>query len=310
MRITTLVLLIFLNEMASAQDKTICITIDDLPVVSYSLSSIEHKRYITKAIVQTLKEMNVPAIGFVNERGLYTEGKPDPEKVALLETWLENGLELGNHTFSHPDYHKTAFEDYTADILQGEKLTAPLVERYGKDYRYFRHPFLRIGERKGQYDSLQQFLAGHGYVEAPVTIDNADYLFAKAYHNALLKDKKDLMKQIGQDYLDYMVDKVLFYEKASEELFIRNIPHILLLHANRLNADYLDDLLERYQQLGYTFTDLETTLEDPAYQSKITKFSNWGISWIDRWAMSRGKLPDLYKEDPPVPEYVEELAAR
>jgi hypothetical protein len=84
----------------------------------------------------------------------------------------------------------------------------------------------------------------------------------------------------------------------------RNIKHILLLHSNAINADHLDELAERYKKLGYSFISMASALTDPAYQKKITEYNNWGISWIDRWALSAGKKGDFFKDDPATPEYV------
>ena len=115
------------------------------------------------------------------------------------------------------------------------------------------------------------------------------------------------MKQIGEDYLAYMEDKILYFERASEALEKRNIHHILLLHANKLNADYLDELAAAYRRHQYQFVSLEEALTDPAYRQEITEYDDWGISWIDRWALSRGET-DFLKEDPATPAHIMELS--
>lgn len=140
-----------------------------------------------------------------------------------------------------------------------------------------------------------------------MTIDNADYLFAKAYAIAQRKGDLALAKRIGVDYLAYMEAKVHFYEEASRKLFDREIPQALLIHASLLNADYLDDLAEMYQRNGYTFVTLSVALQDAAYHEKITKFGNNGISWIDRWAISRGVSKDFFADDPVTPGYIEKI---
>lgn len=172
---------LLLQNTVSAQ-KRIAVTVDDLPVVGGI--DYEDRLQITRDLVKKFKNMDIPAIGFVNERKLYKNGIPDSAEIQLLVHWLENGLELGNHTFSHPNYHKTSFDDYTEDILKGERITKPLSEKYGLAFRYFRHPFLRIGQTKQDHEKLKTFLKENDYEEAPVTIDNADYLFAAAYNKS------------------------------------------------------------------------------------------------------------------------------
>ncbi|WP_373512570.1 polysaccharide deacetylase family protein [Persicitalea sp.] len=292
-------------QFAVAQSRQICITVDDLPTVAYGA---DNHAEITSKLIAHFKKYDIPAIGFVNEGKLYSGGMLRTKEVALLRQWLDGGYELGNHTFSHNSYHRVIFSDYTADIIKGAVVTPPLSKAAGLPWRYFRHPFLHIGTSLSAYDSLNTFLYDQGYTEAPVTIDNTDYLFARAYGLAQRKGDTEQMQRIGTDYVKYMEAKVHFYEEASQKLFDREIPQILLIHASLLNADYLDDLAEMYQRNGYTFIDLSTALKDEAYREKITKFSNYGISWIDRWAISRGEPKEFFANDPPTPKYIEEAA--
>ncbi|MDW7694135.1 polysaccharide deacetylase family protein [Flammeovirgaceae bacterium SG7u.111] len=304
--IIAFVTLISLN--AFSQEKKVCITVDDLPTVTYRSLDKELNVEITQKLVAIFDQYKIPAIGYVNEKKLYHGNLLDPSQVKLLELWLENGYELGNHTFSHLNYHQVPFETFTKDLLKGEKITKELAAKYDLEYKYFRHPYLRSGERKGQSDSLKHFLAEHGYTEAPVTIDNEDYLFAKAYGLAHLRGDSVQMKQIGEAYLKYMEEKLFFYEKLSNDLLGRNIQHILLVHASLLNADYLGKLAAIYQKNGYTFVSQTEVLTDPAYLSEVTRFGDWGISWIDRWALSQGKKGNFFKGDPITPGFIQELS--
>ena len=276
-----LFLLLLVYQNSNAQVKEICITLDDLPVVSYDYKGIEFQRSVIDKLVSTFNEYNIPAIGFVNENKLYAHGVVDAEKVTLLKSWLDAGYELGNHTFSHKDYHKVPFDEFARDVLDGEKICKPLLISYNQEYNYFRHPYLHIGLNKSKHDSLVNFLTKHGYTEAPVSIDNDDYIFAYAYNKAMLAGDEVLMVKIGTDYVNYMEEKLLFFQGQSEKLLGRNVKHILLLHANAINADYLDELAERYQSHGYAFISMKKALEDEAYKTEISKYNDWGISWID-----------------------------
>lgn len=305
MKKNLLLAFIFLSSFyAFSQSKEICITLDDLPTVSYDFKDIEFQQEIISKLIKTFDDYKIPAIGFVNESKLYKNGKVSDEKVRLLKSWLEAGYELGNHTYAHKDYHKVSFEVFSEDVLKGEIVCKDLVEEYDQQYIYFRHPFLHVGLDKEKHDELRTFLFSHDYLEAPVSIDNDDYIFAYAYSKALKKGDKELMDKIGIDYVNYMEDKLVFFEGQSEKLIGRNVKHILLLHANLINADYLDELAERYQSHGYSFISMEEALTDEAYQKEITKYNDWGISWIDRWALSEGKKGDFFKGDPVTPEYV------
>ncbi|WP_020532240.1 polysaccharide deacetylase family protein [Flexithrix dorotheae] len=307
MKILLSVLLIAIFTNAIAQKKQVCITVDDLPTVPYALQSKDHDLEITQKLIDTFTKNSIPAIGYVNERKLYPNGKLNQSKVELLELWLENGLEFGNHTYSHLNYHKVTFQEFTEDIIKGEKVTKKLAKKYNTKVKYFRHPYLRSGLDKEHTDSLKKFLAENNYTEAPVTIDNEDYLFAKAYSMAYKNQDSELMKRIGENYIDYMEEKLIFYENMSTNLFGRNIAQTLLVHASLLNAHYMDELVEMFQKHQYEFVSQETVLTDTAYQEEVTKFGDWGISWLDRWALSKGKRGDFFKGDPVTPEFILEM---
>jgi spore germination protein YaaH len=94
----------------------------------------------------------------------------------------------------------------------------------------------------------------------------------------------------------------------SEGLFNRQISQILLMHASLLNADYIQQLAEIYAKNGYKFVSMDQTITDEAYKTPITKFGRYGISWLDRWAISQGKTGDFFKGDPETPKYVADLS--
>lgn len=298
--------LLLLNALS--QEKQMCITVDDLPLVRYGIKKINHEQEITEGLIAAFKKHNVPAIGYVNENKVRPNEGLDSSRVQLLERWMEEGYELGNHTFSHKNYHRVSFKEYTQDVLKGERVIKDLALKYDMEIKYFRHPYLRIGARKSQADSLARFLTENGYISAPVTIDNEEYLFAKAFAVAYAQDDADLMKRVGEAYLTYMEKQLDYFEKASRILLGRNMKQTLLIHANYLNAIYLDALLTIYEKRGYSFISQSEVLKDPAYEMEITKFNDWGISWIQWWGMSKGLKGEFFKGEAVTPEFVKELA--
>ncbi len=304
MRVLTLVFSIGITLQSFAQTKQVCFTIDDMPLVTYGIKDTTYQKAMMNKLIAALTSNNIPAMGFVNEVKLHNNNELIPFQVQLLKTWLAAGLQLGNHTYSHPDYNALAPTDFFNEIMKGEQVTRTLMKQAGHQLTYFRHPFLHMGSTKAKSDSLTQFLTDHDYIIAPVTIDNADYLFAVAYKRAHDKNDKELMNKIGTDYITYMEQKVLYFEHQSHALFGRPINQILLLHANALNSDYLPALATMLKKNSYTFISLDKALQDKVYQTPITVFGPWGISWIDRWALSQGKKGDFFKGDPETPAYI------
>ena len=306
--ISVFIFLMLMIFQSMGQQKNMCVSVDDLPLVRYGVKKMGHEKEITEGLLSAFKKHDVPAVGYVNEGKLYPNGELDSSRLALVERWMQEGYELGNHTYSHMNYHRATMDKYGEDILKGERIIKQLAEQYGYQVRYFRHPYLRSGANQETSDSLKTFLSQNGYTEAPVTIDNEEYLFAKAFAVAYKKDDPDLMKQIGEAYLDYMTTQLDYYEKASNDLLGRNMDHILLIHANYLNSVYLDALLTIYEQKGYTFVSQEEVLKDQAYQLEVTRFGDWGISWIHRWGLSQGLKGEFFKGEAQTPEFVKELA--
>jgi peptidoglycan/xylan/chitin deacetylase (PgdA/CDA1 family) len=283
---------------------TVAVTFDDLPATGGERGSADNILAINRAIVATLRERRIPAIGFVNEVGLEDAGRVDPARVASLSVWLDAGLALGNHTYSHPSAHRVTQEAYFEDILKGERVTRPLVEAHGGTFQWFRHPFLHTGRDLDTKHAIEAFLAEHGYRIAPVTIDNGEWIFASAYAKAGNNGDRRAQKKIANEYVAYMERKTDYWERSARALFNRDIPQILLVHANRLNADQFDRIVAMLVKRGYRFVTLRAAVEDPAYQSPDTFTGAGGISWIHRWTLTRlgrgGVLPD----EPEVPGWV------
>lgn len=270
-----------------AQDRRVCITIDDLPCTNCAEGTWSE---VTDGILDALEKHKVPGIGFVNEGKLYRDGVLDEARLALLEQWLQRGQDLGNHTFGHKGTDNQNVAQYEQDIVEGEQLLRPLIEEHGHELRYFRHPFLRTGPTPAYRDSLNAVIARHGYTVAPVTFDNDEYIHAFCYEHAKRRGDKELMVSLAANYLAYMDSIIRFHEVQTNEFLGREIPHVLLIHANALNADHLDPLLDMLEERGYRFVTLEEALKDPAYALPESS-TRYGFSWIRRWRLAAGQHP-------------------
>jgi peptidoglycan/xylan/chitin deacetylase (PgdA/CDA1 family) len=265
----------------------VAVTFDDLPAAPS----------FAPRLLKTIVAARVPAIGFVNENKLTTK-----EDTDVLRRWHAAGLELGNHTYSHRDLHAIGAEEFTRDIVQGEQVTRTIL---GHAPRWFRYPFLHTGRSLETKQEVERFLAARGYRIAPVTLDNSEWIFARAYTNATDAATR---KRIGLAYIDYMDRKLAYFEDQSRKLFGRDIRHVLLVHANALNADWFDDVAKSMRKRGYRFITLERALEDPAYRSADTYAGRGGITWIHRWALTAGKSGAFFAGEPATPQWIQDAA--
>lgn len=294
-------------NVASEPARRIAITFDDLPVAATTKLDLQRRRSVTLKILSSLTTRSIPAIGFVNESKLYSDHSLVDAEVDLLRLWLAAGLELGNHSFSHPDLHRVSLKSFQADVEKGDEVIGKLLAERDLRPRYFRHPFLHTGRGLDTRHRFEAFLEQRGYAVAPVTVDNSEWIFGRAYDLALARKDQDLADRIGHDYVDYMLSMVAFYEDQSQQLFGRNIDHVLLVHTYQLNANWFGALADRLGGLGYAFISLDEALEDPAYDSADTYTGAGGITWIHRWAITRDVDREMFRGEPETPEYIRKL---
>ena len=283
--------------------RSVAVTIDDLPGPPAGLVSNEPAALakMTAKLLAALAEHHVPAVGFVNEGKLVVEGEGASgvaARTAVLRQWIDAGLELGNHTYSHRSLNRLPLDEFEADVLRGEPVTRSLLAEKGKRLRYFRHPFLQVGLELPKRRAFERFLAERGYTIAPVTIDNDEYVFAFVYADALRRGDKTQSERIAAAYLDYMEQVFAFIEEVSRRVTGREIAQVLLIHANALNADQFGALAKRMERRGYRYATLDETLRDPAYALPDDYVGVAGISWLHHWETTAGK-PRTPSPDPP-----------
>jgi hypothetical protein len=90
-----------------------------------------------------------------------------------------------------------------------------------------------------------------------------------------------------------------YYAVLHRQVFGREIPQVMLLHANRLNAAVLEDVLTMFEKKGYQFVSLAEAQTDQAFATPETYVSKWGPMWGYRWASVRGVKVDGSKEAEP-----------
>lgn len=293
-----------------APARRVAVTIDDLPgapgaCIGGDLAAFQA---MTSKLLAAVKGSGAPAIGFVNEGKLAPDGTREEARVALLRAWLDAGMDLGNHTYSHFDLHRTPIDEFERDTVRGEEKTRALLAERGRTLRYFRHPFLHTGRSLETKRAFEQFLASRGYTIAPVTHDNGEWIFAGAYAKAGNRGDAAAQRRVIEAYVPYMDAKFDYFERESRALFGREIPQVLLIHANSLNADAFPELARMMKARGYAFVPLASALEDPAFASPDTFTGAGGISWLHRWALTRGEKGLVRPDEPTVPKFVLEMA--
>lgn len=307
-----LILLLMFGGAFSSQPQTktprraMAVTIDDLPYVNPAqLEYLPNARRATNDILRALKSHRAPALGFVNEGKLQAAGEIDA-RTALLKQWVDAGMTLGNHTYSHADFNAMTVEQFREEIVDGEVVTRKLMESRKPFQLYFRHPMTRTGDTKEKKEAIEKFLAERGYRVAPHTIENSDFVFNIPYARARRDKDEALAKRLREAYLDYTVAATEFAERVAPQIFGRDIPQTLLIHANDITADCLDEMLKRFEARGYSFITLDEAMNDAAYQTRDIDVSKRGPTWLWRWMKSL-EMNVSFKDNPEPPRWVTDL---
>ncbi len=195
-------------------------------------------------------------------------------------------------------------------MLRGERVLRPLVARHGGTLRWFRHPYLHLGRSAELQHRNERFFAEHGYRIAPVTVDDGEWIYARAYAAAWNAGDAAAQERLATDYRRYMLAVVEFYEQQARRIVGRPIPQVLLVHANALNADHLGELLAALEARGTRWIGLDEAVADPVYRRPTDGYTGpGGISWLHRWAITAGLDRAVFAGEPEVPAWVEEMPA-
>lgn len=171
----------------------------------------------TEPILDALKKHQAPATFFLV--GNYIETRPD-----LVKRMVAEGHTVGNHTFHHPDMSKiSSREAFEKELTQLEELYQQTIGQPMK--KYYRPP-------QGKYsESNLQMAKEMGY---------QTFFWSLAY-------------------VDWQENKQPTREEAFSKLLKRIHPGaIVLLHStSKTNGQILDELLTKWEEMGYQFKALE-----------------------------------------------------
>ena len=186
-----------------------------------------------------------------------------PEGLKLIQDWGQAGHFISNHTYSHWNLagRDTTAEAFIADV---EKCHAILSALPGWSPR-LRFPYLKEGDTAQKRDALRHWMTKNGYRPAPVSIDASDWYYSDRFlqwrkeHSAA---DPDLYRQA---YLAHLWDRAKYYDDLSKQVLNRSARHVLLLHTNAINAQYLPEVIAMFRSKGWRIISPEEAFADPLY---------------------------------------------
>ena len=259
----------------------LAVTIDDLPTTG-ALPVDTTRAAIVEQMIKVLRRHAVPGVyGFTNGGQLLD----NPEFESILLAWQKGGFFLGNHTLSHLDLDRVSAGEFVSDIERNEPLLARSSPRSEKLFRY---PYLHQGQAAEKRAAVRTWLESRGYRIAPVTVYVEHWEWSDAYARCIARQDGPATKWVRDRYLENAKARLAWARKVSAQLFRRPIKHILLLHADALDAAILNDLLRAYRAEGITLIGLESALQDPAYAMYIDEAGDGDHTFLVQAALAQG----------------------
>ena len=284
------VLLACVAFCAQAQSRTVAITVDDLPCANCSPMGSDgtSQHGLMEAtngrLLAAFVRAKIPITGFVVTATAEDAGDPGRKSLQL---WLDDGFDLGSHSYSHPDFSQLSTEQMEGDVARADAMLRPLLAANGRKLQFFRFPYNHTGDTQAKHDEVAAYLKEHGYEVATCTIDTSDYLFASAYARALGAGDRTTADRIRGEYIRYSAAEIDYYAKLNRRVLGYEPPEVMLLHDSLLNADAADDILALFRTRGYRFISLAGAQHDPAYTAPDSYVTAYGPMWGYRWAAER-----------------------
>jgi peptidoglycan/xylan/chitin deacetylase (PgdA/CDA1 family) len=243
-----------------AEAQEVAITFDDLPAHG-PLPAGTTREDVARKILAALKNAGLPEVyGFINAGKL----EKHPEDMAVLKLWREAGQPLANHTYTHLNLNENPENLFEENIEHNEAALKSLME--SGDWHWFRYPYLNEGDTLRKRRAVRHYLETHRYRIAQVTLDFEDYAWNGSYARCAEKKDEKSIAWLKESYLNTASEYMALGRTLSQQIFRRDIKHVLLMHIGAFDAEMLPRLLEQMKQQGFRFVSLDEAQSDPAYR--------------------------------------------
>ncbi|MFO6454528.1 MULTISPECIES: polysaccharide deacetylase family protein [unclassified Aeromicrobium] len=217
---------------------------------------------VLRGVVDALREHEVAgAYAFPHTQPIAA----DPSRIEIIESWVDAGHHIGNHTHHHACLNWLEAEAYCDDIERAEEFIGEFVEQ--APTKYFRYAMDMTGRSEAKRGQVEDFLTERGYVNAPITAWFGDFAWTAPYARAIDTNDAPAVRMLRETYVDAAVAKLQEHAAGARRLFGTDIPYIWLIHGTPPAQDLLVEILDRFRQLGAEFVTLEEAMRHPAHRS-------------------------------------------
>lgn len=128
-------------------------------------------------------------------------------------------------------------------------------------------PISKIGNNIAKRDQVQNWLKQNHYQHGGVSIDASDWFYNQKYLAYLKAGKTSHIKRLKRAYIDHLLDRAEYYDSLALQTLQRSPQHVLLLHTNAINGQFLGEIILALESKGWTIINATDAYVDPLYQN-------------------------------------------
>jgi len=265
----------------------ICITFDNLP--AERIYDKKDRNWIDDRILTALKKHNIKAAGFVI--GDNIEGD-----WSILEKWLGAGHIIGFLPYSGQDVNEVPTGYLVDDIDKGMESLEDITSTHQQSGRYFRYPLLRYGKNPEIRKQIEDFLTHENVTVVHATVVPNDFIFNLTADKLATSRDSTRIKELCNEYISHIQLCLDSAEVLASDVMGRKVKHIMELHANRINAMFLDEIMASLIDRGYRIISLPDALQDKLYKYHDAYYADQTVSFLKRIKLSDPNLLPAIEE--------------
>jgi peptidoglycan/xylan/chitin deacetylase (PgdA/CDA1 family) len=275
-----------------AAHPVVALTFDDLPAAG-SLPPGENRTRVATSLATELTANHLQGTyGFVNASKLQN----DPDAQQALHVWVDAGMNIGSHTWSHMSLTSNSAEAFEKDVAENEEALAAYAGE--RDWHWFRYPFLWEGDTLDKRRAVRSYLREHGYRVAQVSLDFEDYAWNDAYARCSAKQDAAAIAWLKQSYLETATEYIRLGREEQQIALGHEILNVMLLHATAFTTLMLPELVNMLRTQGFEFASLPDVEKDPAYVLDPDAALKYGGTLPDQFMDSRHLPYPAFKAKP------------
>jgi peptidoglycan/xylan/chitin deacetylase (PgdA/CDA1 family) len=186
------------------------------------------------------------------------------EGLQLVEAWNDAGHWIGNHTYKHQNLNseRITASSFVEDIEYNESL----LGHFSNWSKRLRFPYLKVGATAQERDYVRKWLKSHGYQSGAVSIDASDWYYDVRFKQWKGQNPKEDSSAFRDAYISHLWERAEYYENLSQQTVGGRSSHVMLLHTNAINAEFLPHVIEMFREKGWRFVSSEEAFNSPLFQ--------------------------------------------